>query len=101
MTEATDDAPNVLTLCVLVLLTCTAPGNSGNGVSSVIVMVLVAECIGYDQKSSLLLQSVDTTEYPHMSTVFPRAGDDGGSDKNRRGSTGKRPRFFTYTYLSN
>ena len=43
VTEAVNDAPNVLTLRVLVLLTCTAAGNSGNGVYSMIVMVLVVE----------------------------------------------------------
>ena len=58
--EAVDDAPNVLTLCVLVLLTCTAAGNYGNSVSSVIVMVLVVELIDCDQRSFLLLQSVYT-----------------------------------------
>ena len=62
--EAVDDAPNVLTLCVLVLLTCTAAGNYGNSVSSVIVMVLVVELIDCDQRSFLLLQSVYTMEYP-------------------------------------
>ena len=31
-----------------------------------IFMVLVVELIGYDQSSFLLLQSVDTTEYPHQ-----------------------------------
>ena len=43
MTEAEDDAPYVLMLHVLVLLTCTAAGNSVNDVSSIIFIVLVVE----------------------------------------------------------
>ena len=43
VTEAADYSPNALTLCVLVLLTCTDVSDSGNVVSSMIVMVLVFE----------------------------------------------------------
>ena len=43
MTETEDDSPDVHTLCVLVLLTCTAAGNYGNGISSMMVMVMVFE----------------------------------------------------------
>ena len=52
-TEAADDYPNILTLCVFVLPTCTAAGNSGNSLSSIIVMVLVVKLIDYDQRSLL------------------------------------------------
>ena len=40
MDESADDVTNVLMLHVLVLLICTATGNSDNSVSSIIVMVL-------------------------------------------------------------
>ena len=40
VTEAADHDPNVLMLCVLVLLTCTSTGNYDNGLSLIIVMVL-------------------------------------------------------------
>ena len=40
MSEAADDAPNVLTISVLVLLVCTSDGNSDNDVVSMIFMVL-------------------------------------------------------------
>ena len=43
VTEAADDAPNVLTIRVLVLLACTAAVNYGNGVPSMVFMVLVVE----------------------------------------------------------
>ena len=43
VTESADDDPNVITLRVLVLLTCKAAGNSGNGISSIIFIVLVVE----------------------------------------------------------
>ena len=66
VTEAAGDAPNVPTLRVMVLFTCTATGNSGNGVSSMIFMVLVFKLIDYDKSSLLLLKLVDTMEYPHQ-----------------------------------
>ena len=40
MAEAADDVTNLLILRVLGLLICTDTGNSDNGVSSMIVMVL-------------------------------------------------------------
>ena len=43
LTEASDDAPNLLTLCVIVPLTCTAASKYSNGVSSIIGMVLCVE----------------------------------------------------------
>ena len=55
LTESADDATNLLTLRVLVIITCTSTGNSGNGVASMIVMVMVFELIDYDQRSLLLL----------------------------------------------
>ena len=64
VTEVEDYATNVFTLCVLVLLTCTAASNSTNVLSSIIVMVMVVELIDYDQRSLLIMQSVDTMEYP-------------------------------------
>ena len=99
VTEAEDDDPDVITLSVLVLLTCTANGIYGNDASSMICMVLIVELIDYDQRSLLLLKSVETMEYPHR--LSPHPENSWGSDKNRRGSTGKQPRFFTYIYLSN
>ena len=99
VTEAADDAPNLLMLCVLFLLTCIAAGNYGNAVSSIIVMVLVVELTYCDQRIPLLLKSVNTVEYSHQ--MFFIAKNSGGSDKNSRGSTRKQPIFFTYTYLSN
>ena len=41
VTKAADDAPNVLILYVLVLITCTSDINYGNGVSYMIVMVMI------------------------------------------------------------
>ena len=43
VTEAEDDDPDVITLRVLVLLICTADVNCGNGVSSMIFMVMIVE----------------------------------------------------------
>ena len=64
--KAVDDAPNLIMLYVLVVLTYTAAGTSGNGISSMLVMALVVELIDYYQRNSLLLQSVETMEYPHQ-----------------------------------
>ena len=40
MAKAEGGVPNVLAICVLVLLICIATGNPENGVSSMIIMVL-------------------------------------------------------------